>query len=174
MFRFLSRPKRETALDPAAIRSLVGALRSDDRHERERTRKHLVAIGAPAIAPLLELLSDQDEHVRWEAAKVLSRICTPEAAASLVEFLEDRNSAIRWLAAQGLIAAGRAGLPPLLRALIQRSNSVWLREGAHRVLLALARRSPGDPVAPVLDALEDIEPALEVPPAAAAALHAFE
>jgi HEAT repeat protein len=162
--------------DPEAIRILMNALCDRDTLRRQRARISLVEIGAPAVPYLVQALEDPDaeECAHWEAAKALSDIGDPAAAPVLINILgQDEHFGIRWLAAEGLIALGRDGLVPLLNALIQRSDSAWLREGAHHVLRILAGRGLYAQVAPVLAALEDIEPAVEVPPAARAALDAL-
>jgi HEAT repeat protein len=162
--------------DPAAIRALMDTLCDRDTLKRHRARLSLVDIGSPAVPYLVQALEDPDvqECVHWEAAKALSDIGDPAAAPALVDVLgQDEHFGIRWLAAEGLIALERNGVVPLLNALIQRSDSAWLREGAHHVLRILAGRGLNAQVAPVLTALEDIEPAVEVPPAAWAALDAL-
>jgi HEAT repeat protein len=162
--------------DLAAIRTLMGALCDRDTLKRQRARLSLVDIGSPAVPYLVQALEDpdSDECVRWEAAKALSDIGDPAAAPALIDVLgQDERFGIRWSAAEGLIALGRNGLVPLLNALIQRSNSAWLREGAHHVLRILAGQGLYAQVAPVLTALEDIEPAVQVPPAARTALDAL-
>ncbi len=111
--------------------------------------------------------------MRWEAVKILGEMLDPAAAPALVEALRDAQSGVRWLAAEGLIALGPSGLEPLLQALVKHSDSAWLREGAHHVLRDLARGNLEKVVRPVLTALEDIEPSLEVPWAAEAALDAM-
>jgi HEAT repeat protein len=171
MFESLLAAKKEPAPDPAVIERLVDDLCGGDKGACEAARVALIGVGAPAVVALTALLHDTDEHKRWEAARVLSKIGNPAAAHELVRSLLDNNSGIRWLAAQGLIAAGRPGLPALLEALIQHSESVWLREGAHHILRALVSRAPADPIAPVLAALEGVEPDLTVPIAAHKALH---
>jgi len=65
---------------------------------------------------------------------------------------------------------GRDGLAPLLKALEQRPDSIRLRKSAHHILRSLRKLDLGDLVSPVLAVLEDIEPAVEVPWAAEAAL----
>jgi HEAT repeat protein len=152
------------------IDSLVVALASPDRVTRQTARATLVGLGHPAVAPLIPLLDDPHDHVRWEAAKSLSEIADPAAAEALVKTLEDRDAGVRWLAAEGLIRMRRAGLKPLLQALIERPDSPWLREGAHHVLHDLARIGLDEGVLPVLTALEDIEPTATVPGAARRAL----
>jgi HEAT repeat protein len=159
--------------DPAAAPALVGALASPDGVLRQNARAALVALGAAAVPRLVEALACSSDQVRWEAAKALAEISSPAAAAALVRALEDDNGGVRWVAAEGLIALGREGLEPLLRALIERSHSPWLRQGAHHVLRMLARRGYEQVVAPVLAALEGAGPALEAPIAAVQALDAL-
>ncbi|HVO70134.1 MAG TPA: HEAT repeat domain-containing protein, partial [Aggregatilineaceae bacterium] len=144
--------------DPAAIQALMDILCDRNTLKRHRARLLLVDIGLPAVPFLVQALEDPDaeECARWEAAKALSDIGDPMAAPALIDVLgQDEQFGIRWLAAEGLIALGRNGLVPLLNALIQRSNSAWLREGAHHVLRTLAGRGLYAQVAPVLTALED-------------------
>jgi HEAT repeat protein len=160
--------------DQITIDTLIGELAGPNGLKRQDARLKLVEIGRAAVPTLVETLDDQREQVRWEAAKALSQIGDPVAAPALVKALEDENFGVRWLAAEGLIAAGRKGLPPLLQALVHHSDSGWLREGAHHVLRSLVGE-PGlhDLIAPVLVALDDIEPVIEVPPAAKEALDAM-
>ena len=162
--------------DPAAIRALMDTLCDRDTLKRHRARLLLVDIGSPAVPYLVQALEDPDaeECVHWEAAKALSDIGDPLAAPALIDILgQDEHFGVRWLAAEGLITLGRNGLVPLLNALIQRSDSAWLREGAHHVLRTLAGRGLYAQLAPVLAALEDIQPAVQVPPAARASLDAL-
>jgi hypothetical protein len=159
---------------PEAIGSLIVQLASDDGLVRVNARQSLVAIGAPAVASLIEAVHDADGHVRWEAAKALSEIVDPAAAPALVRALQDREFGVRWLAAGGLVALGSKGLVSLLRALVEHSGSVRLRQGAHHVLHDLARhRDLTEVLQPVLAALDGIEPSLQVPVAAEAALEAL-
>jgi HEAT repeat protein len=157
--------------DQAAIHALIAALSDKDGPTRQRARWALVDIGEPAVAPLIEALADNRERVRWQAAKALSKIGSPAAGPALVRALEDKRFGVRWLAAEGLIALRREGLAPLLEALVDRSGSAWLREGAHHVLHTLAEEGLRAEVSAVLAALEDIEPAVECPRAAEIALN---
>ena len=159
--------------DPGTISSLVAELSKEDGAARERARHSLVAIGAPAVACLIEALASRNDLLRWEAAKALGDIRDPAAAPALVAALEDEVFDVRWLAAKGLIALGGEGLVPLLQALVERSDSLWLREGAHHVFHDLARGRPDlrDILRPLLAALEDVQPSLQVPVAAKAALN---
>jgi HEAT repeat protein len=162
--------QRPIMMHASVINPLLDMLASKDGIQRRNAREQLVVIGKPAVPHLMNVLQSPNERVRWEAAKALGEIRDPLGAPALVQALEDEESAIRWLAATGLIAIGRASLIPLLEALETRSNSVWMREGAHHVLHTLIRDGGSDDALPVLEALEDIEPAVEVPVAAYYAL----
>jgi HEAT repeat protein len=152
--------------------SLIADFANDHGRARQHARESLVAIGRPAVGPLMQALQHKDWRMRWGAAKALGQIADPAAANALVKTLEDQRGGVRWLAAEGVIALGRAGLAPLLQVLIHHSDSMWLREGAHHVIHSLTEEDPdlSYSLAPVSAALEDIEPEIQVPPAAQAAL----
>lgn len=153
------------------LNQLIVQLGDRDGLRRQAAREELVAMGSPALPYLIKELRSPNERLRWEATKALGEIRDPRAAPALVQTLEDEEPAIRWLAATGLIHLGRASLRPLLQALESHSDSMWMREGTHRVLHSLIRDGVADDAVPVLEALEDIEPAVEVPIAAYRALH---
>lgn len=157
--------------DAATISALIADLGSKDGLVRVRARVCLVAIGGKVVGSLVEALASKKRWVRWEAAKALGQTGDPAAAQALVRALEDEVFDVRWLAAEGLIAVGDKGLVPLLQALVERSDSMWLREGAHHVLHDISRGELKEIVRPVLAALEDIQPSLEVPFAAKTALN---
>lgn len=161
------------ATDQELIGGLVANLYTHDGVVREHARRELVDIGKPAVGALIEALSAEVDYVRWEAAKALGQIADPLAAPALVNALEDRHGSVRWLAASALIAIGCSSLEPLLRALEQRSESVWLREGAHHILHDLSHLAAAPQLEPVLRALHDIEPPMIVPWEARAARDAF-
>jgi HEAT repeat protein len=167
-------PAHPSSPEPTKIDAQVATLAADDGTQREKAREQLVKLGHPAVAALAAALKSSHERVRWEAAKALTEIGDPAAVSTLISALEDESFGVRWLAAEGLIAAGHNGLRPLLEALIHRSNSFWLREGAHHVLRTQATdKDLHDVLAPVLEALEAFESVLETPPAAAQALKAL-
>jgi hypothetical protein len=165
---------------------LIADLSSNNGSVRIRARAALVHIGAGAVEPLILALKDRNWHVRWESAKTLSEIGDPRSAPALVNALEDARSGIRWLAAEGLIVIGRDALSPLLQALVDHSDSEWLREGAHHVFRAWLREEKeraalgiqaneemSNLIFAVFKALEGIEPVIATPPVAEAALDAL-
>jgi HEAT repeat protein len=55
----------------------------------------LADIGEPAVLPLLDLLSDPDEHTRWPAVDALGRIGDPRALGPLLKTLKDPSEFVR-------------------------------------------------------------------------------
>ena len=157
--------------DQKRIQALVADLDDRDGFHRQEARLELVQMGEPAVSALIAALQDPSEQMRWEAAKALSEIGDPDAVPALISALEDPSFGVRWLAAEGLIALRERGLAPLLEALIHHSDSTWLRQGVHHVLRTMATEyNLHGTLAPVLKALDDYEPELEAPAAAAKAL----
>ena len=152
------------------ISTLIADLKVKDGMKRQDARRRLVAMGKSTVPFLTELLEDAHEQTRWEAAKALGAIADPEASPVLTSALEDEEFDVRWLAAEGLIRLGRDGLPPLLRALAERPNSVWLREGAHHILTSLSKKRMKILLKPLLSALVNVDPEVHVPEAAHALL----
>lgn len=118
----------------ATIKSLIADLASKDGVVRVKARQQLVAYKKLSVAPLVRTLSNENYWVRWEAAKALSQIGNNRAIKALLEALLDEKFEVCWLAAEGLIRIGRRAIVPLLEALINHSDSYWLRGGIYHVL----------------------------------------
>jgi HEAT repeat protein len=159
---------KKTSLE--TCRSLVADLDNRDGQVRVRARKSLVAIGNRAVKPLVKALASKKDWVRWEAAKALGQIGDPAAVQALIKALEDKMFDVRWLAAEGLIAIGREALTPLLQALMDHPESLWLREGVHHMLHDVDKGDLTEILQPVIVALEGFEPSVEAPLAAETAL----
>jgi HEAT repeat protein len=155
------------------IKVLISELGSGDGLIRQKAREHLVEMGHRVTDSLVELLKSQDVTLRWEAAKALSEIADPASAVPLVYTLEDDEYDIRWLAAEGLIAVGHQALPPLLEALIENPESLYLREGTHHVLREIRKSSLKTAVAPLIRALEGTDAEEKAPVAAYDVLRAL-
>jgi hypothetical protein len=112
----------------------ISLFRSEEGSKRRQARLRLTMMGAPVIPALVECLRDDDESVRWEAARTLRDIPDPLAAEGLVNTLPDPVPEVRWLAAEALIEMGEGAIRPLLRGLLDRFDSVLFRESAHHVL----------------------------------------
>jgi len=153
---------------------LISSLSSQDDAVRVKARNTLVAMGKAAIPSLAAALQEINDLARWEAAKALGEIGAPEAGPPLVKALEDEQFDVRWLAAVALINMNIKGLKPLLHALMERSDSVFLRDGAHHVVHDLTKGELRKYLAPVLTALENVEPAAGCPQVAFHALEMLE
>lgn len=70
---------------------------------------------------------------REQAIHQLGKSATPDVVDHLIKLLEDNADGVRWAASTALIECGDAALKPLLQALLDQHDSVWLRRGAYRV-----------------------------------------
>ena len=163
-----TRPKRTIGAtggqaSVASITPLINDLTCKDVYKCRRARQTLVDMGDPAVPYLVDALKSRKLWVRWEAAKALGQIPGPTATNALVDALGNGMFDVRWIAAEGLIPRGREALVPLMRALIEKSDLAWFREGAHHVLFDLSRGGLGRLVKPMLEALENVDSSVEVP-----------
>jgi HEAT repeat protein len=161
-------PESKTA--ETNIESLIADLASKDGIVRVKARRSLVGYKSKAVPSLIKTLSDKNDWVRWEGAKALSQIGSPSSVQALLEALTDKSFEVRWLAAEGLIRIGRKSIIPSLKALVNNSDSFWLREGVYHVLHDVKKGNQAKILQPVLAALEGSEPSLVVPPVAKVAL----
>ncbi|MDE3058176.1 MAG: HEAT repeat domain-containing protein [Bacteroidota bacterium] len=158
--------KGDTGLIAASVKKLA----SNNAHERLAARTALERAGAAAVQPLIKALNNDDEIVRWEAAKALGEIGDRSAAEALVQALTDKSFDVRWVAAESLIALGETGVPALLEALAHLHASVMLYRQAHHILHSLSNGPMPIEVRNVLKALEKSAANIHVPVAAYTAL----
>jgi HEAT repeat protein len=145
------------------IDSIVADFTCDDVIKCQVARRKIVAMGSAAVETLVRELSNKKHWVRWEAAKALGQIGDKAAAIALVKALEDSEFDVQWLAAEALITIGRESLEPLLAALADHGDkSIALRQGAHHVLHDMDRSGLRRILKPVMAAVEDIAPSIEV------------
>ncbi|MCB9135938.1 MAG: HEAT repeat domain-containing protein [Anaerolineales bacterium] len=155
----------------AEVSAQIALLGSEDGPTREAARKTLLTYGQ-GITPYLEpALHSENEHTRWEAAKIFGAQPAPDAAPYLVEAMTDEVYSVSWLAAEALIKLGQQALAPLMTGLIRHFDSLNFRNGAHHVLHSLERAGQLPPeTLQVLNALRAIESEIAVPFAAQNAL----
>ncbi len=166
----------EASKQRAGASDVLGAIRgisSSDPVEREASRGRLVDAGRLAVIPLLKVLQDSDDHVRWEAAKALEGIADPLTAHALVEAMDDQNGDVRWVAGEALVAIGREGVRHVLTAALTNSASLEFCRAAHHVFSSYAKTASADVLKPVLEQLDGYEPGVTVPQAAYEALQRF-
>jgi HEAT repeat protein len=161
----------ESAARQRKIEQLVGQLSNDDAIARQGSREELIELGGPDVTrALVAALIDPRMQVRWEAAKALQVMADPVAAPALMNALDDEAEDVRWVAAEGLVALKKVGLMTVLSGLIKRARSIEFCKSAHHVLRGVKTDECASAVAPVLKALEQLEPEVAVPPAAYQAL----
>jgi HEAT repeat protein len=68
---------------------LIADLANQDGIVRVKTRSRLVALGAHAVGPLIKTISNENDWVRWEAAKALSQIGNPASIQALLKAITD-------------------------------------------------------------------------------------
>src|SRR5512134_3173955 len=90
----------------------------------EISNEQALAVAVDTGRPALE---------REQAIHQLGESPTPDVIDHLIKLLEDNADGVRWAASSALIECGDAALKPLLQALLDQHDSVWLRRGAYRV-----------------------------------------
>lgn len=162
-------------VDPDQIRihQLIADLGSFNDQTRHAARINLIRMGKSAVPALSKALRTGNHQVRWGAVKALAEIADPETAPVLIQVLEDDVFDIRWIASEGLIAMGIAGLVPLLEALADECDIASVRESARHVIHVMSEMGLKNILLPVKEALDSIEPAVTVPPAARLVLEAL-
>jgi HEAT repeat protein len=159
----------------ARIQQLIEEFHNRDGLRRKAARERLTEIGMSAVTQLIKALDDDEQMVRWEAARTLKDVNDPSAAPALVNALMDESFEVQWLAAEALIALQQDAIKPILKALTKNSGSQYLRQGAHHVLHALERNGQlPRPIVDFLDALRSFEPVERIPGLARYALKSLK
>lgn len=140
---------------------------SGDFHQRWDIAKVFSRLGMIAIAPLIEILEDEDadEELRWYAARSLGEFNHPVVVTALVELLKTDES--EELSAMAATALGNIGSPAVasLTALLTQEDTRLLAVRS----LSHIRRS--ETITPLLGVVQD--PQIGVRAAAIEALSSF-
>ncbi|RYD72682.1 MAG: heme-binding protein, partial [Verrucomicrobiaceae bacterium] len=107
-------------------------------HAARLAEYQLAGGGARALAPLVPLLSDKDEEVRAQAAKVLGDGRVDQAYSALVAAVKDPSPRVRFYATQALAEFGkREAVEPVLAMLRENNDQdAYLRHAGVMVLAA--------------------------------------
>jgi HEAT repeat protein len=156
---------------PTSTGEILSHLSDWDPRSRHEARKKLISLGEAALPILIDQLSSDDWHVRWEAVKALGEMKNPLAVEPIITLLQDDDTGVRWAAMGSLINLGRASIEPLLLALTEHFQSARLRHGAHYVLRSLhGKRMLTNIEVEVFHALEGPMPGISAAQAANQAL----
>lgn len=162
----LQNPADTTALSSALVDALEGLV-SEDFQRQWEAAKQIKRIGAPAIAPLVELAQDDtiDEDIRWFAARTLGEFDHPQAIAALAKLLNSEEEDLNQMAAAALAQIGTSAIHPL---------SYLLQSEPTRLLAvqALAQIRQRGIISPLLRVVNDKNP--QVRQAAIEALGSFQ
>ncbi len=121
------------------IQQLIATFGNKNGLERKKAREKLVSMGRNTIDSLTELINHPKHIYRWEALKTMEAIRDPVAIPMFIQALEDDENDVRWIAAEGLIKLGLQSIKPLLQALIEKSDSIFILAGAHHVFYDLKK-----------------------------------
>ncbi len=123
-----------TAVSANEVTRLMAELGDPDITPRRHARESLVKMGEASLPALHEGLAKGNFLVRWEVAKAVIEMKSPQSIPALIGALEDEEQDVRWLAAVALAEIGRESLAPLFEAVLNNLSSLFLRQGLHHVL----------------------------------------
>lgn len=132
----------------------VPGLMSSSTHDRKQARQNLEAFGVDILPDLDKLLQTKDKQLRWETAKIIESLGSRESIETFISLLHDEYSDIRWIATEGLIRVGRISIVPLLKEVIEKGDSTFVREGAHHVFSRLFSKEENKQFRDLLHALK--------------------
>jgi HEAT repeat protein len=89
-----------------AVADLIALLDASDSLTADLAADALVAVGKPAVEPLLAVLADGQPRARLLAAKALALIADPRAIPALFYALEEDSALLEYWASEGLDRMG--------------------------------------------------------------------
>lgn len=145
----------------------LAVLTKGDFQQRWEIAKVFAHLGKIAIAPLIEILKDEEasEELRWYAVRSLGQFPTKEVVAALIEFLKaEDDEELRLVASAALGQMGTLAIDVLTDLLQQEDTRLWAVRS-----LCLIRHQ--DTITPLLSVVED--PQIAVRAAVVEALSSF-
>jgi HEAT repeat protein len=92
--------------DERAVPALITALSSGDHILLHLAGNTLIAIGEPAVLPLIEAVKNADQAARLEAVRALALIADPRAAPVLMEVCKENSVMMEYWANEGFERMG--------------------------------------------------------------------
>lgn len=126
-------------MHPDAIHDLIATFNSRDSCSLVDAQTALIALGTPAIAPLIDALEHEDDKIAAMAAQTLGKMAATEAYAALVAALDAFEWAVR---EQAALALGRLGDARAITVLkhAQADPAAPVQRAATHALHAIATR----------------------------------
>ena len=84
------------------VDALIFSLKDPNPSAREASVWKMIALGEPAVAPLIQYLNHPDEWARLMAAAALGKMGDARAIKSLEQALDDPDEGVRFMAETAL------------------------------------------------------------------------
>ncbi|MDQ2099916.1 MAG: HEAT repeat domain-containing protein [Tychonema bourrellyi B0820] len=133
-----------------AVSLAIAVLEYGDFQDRWDVAKILPNLGNGAIAPLINLLEDEDADIeqQWFAARILGKFDRPEVIEALAKLVKNADEELSQIAAETLGNLGPTAVASLATLLLQADSRLFATEA-----LAQIRRS--ETIAPLLSVVTD-------------------
>lgn len=92
--------------DKGAVSGLIAALSSGDNILIHLAGNTLIAIGEPAVVPLLDIVKNGNQAARLEAVRALALIADPRAAETLLQVCKEDSAMMEYWANEGFERMG--------------------------------------------------------------------
>lgn len=92
--------------NPQAIPQLIIMLSSEQSIQARLAADSLIAIGEPAVLPLLEVMKNGNRQVKMEATRALAILADPRAIETLFNALNEESAFVEYWANEGLDRTG--------------------------------------------------------------------
>lgn len=152
----------------------LAVLEMGDFQQRWEITKVFSRLGSIAIAPLINILQDEDaeEEVRWYAVRTLGELQHPDAIASLVELLQSTDSQeLQEMATTALGQIGTSALAQLNEVIAALSELLKTEDTRFLAVRSLSFIRHPETITPLLSVVHD--PQTSVRTAAIEALSSF-
>jgi len=125
--------------------ALLSALSDSDSNVQTHAAWALVALGSGSVAPLIQILDDQDSHARGDAALALGHLADTRALGSLIRATRAADPNLRM---RSVYALGQFHEPAAQEAaLIALADGVsWVRNAAAVVLAEIGEATAVEPL----------------------------
>lgn len=116
----------------------------------------LSKIGKPAVEPLIKLLEDSNNNIRFFAINALGIIGDERAVEPLIDALNDKDTNVRRITADALGKIGdKKAVEPLIEALLEGPYTFFHKKVCIEAIRALGKIGDERAVEPLTDALKD-------------------
>ncbi len=138
-----------------AVSLAIAVLEYGDFQDRWEVEKILPNLGNGAIAPLINLLENEDADIeqQWFAARILGKFDRPEVIEALAKLVKNADEELSQIAAETLGNLGPTAVASLATLLLQADSRLFATEA-----LAQIRRS--ETITPLLSVVTDSQVAV--------------